>query len=364
MTNKHNYCVILAGGKGRRLWPCSREQRPKQFIDFFGTGRTQLQQTYDRFAKIVPPENILVNTNAAYLPLVREQLPELAPQNIMAEPLHRNTAASAFWAMFRVLHLDPEANLVIAPSDQAVQQEQAFAGDMATALQFVATHDGILTMGIRPTRPEPGYGYIQMGEELGDSVFHVQSFTEKPEREFAQMFLESGEFLWNTGLYVVHARYGVDRLSRVLPMVLRNYDKEREGRPYSIDEENAFIRENFPSYPNLSLDSCVFDHGADDVSVLRCSFGWADLGTWHSLYEAMHKGEGDNVVIDSDVLMDNAHGNVVKLPKGRMAVINGLDGYIVAENDNVLLICRKEDSSALVRKMVNEVQMKRGDAFV
>lgn len=364
MSNNHNYCVILAGGKGRRLWPCSREQKPKQFIDFFGTGRTQLQQTYDRFAKIVPRENILVNTNAAYVSLVREQLPELSERNIMAEPLHRNTAASAFWAMFRVLHLDAEANLVIAPSDQAVQNETAFAENMEAALNFVSANDCILTMGIRPTRPEPGYGYIQLGDQADGDVFHVKSFTEKPERDFARMFMESGEFYWNTGLYVVNARYGVGRLAEVLPMVLRNYDKEREGRPYDIDDENAFIRENFPSYPNLSLDSCVFDHAADDVCVLRCNFGWADLGTWHSLYEAMHKGEGDNVVIDSDVLLDQAHGNVVKLPKGRIAVINGLDGYIVAENDNVLLICRKEDSSALVRKFVNEVKMKRGDDFV
>lgn len=357
----NNYCVILAGGKGRRLWPFSRDQYPKQFIDFFGTGRTQLQQTFDRFAKIVPKENIFVNTNADYTELVREQLPELLSENLLAEPIHRNTAPSAAWATHRIVHLNPHANIIISPSDQAVLNEDAFRKNVLEGLDFVAAHDCLLTMGVKPTRPEPGYGYIQLGEPAANDVYKVQSFTEKPERQFARMFMDSGEFYWNTGLFLSNARYCFDCFCKLLPSVLRSFDQSNPQ--FSIHDEDAFIRDNFPSYPNLSIDYGILEK-SDNVFVMKCDFGWADLGTWHSMYEAMRKCEGDNVAVDSDVLFDDARNNVVKLPKGRLAVINGLDGFIVAEKDNVLLICRKEDSSALVRKFVNEVQMKRGEDFI
>ena len=355
------YCVILAGGKGRRLWPASREQHPKQFIDFFGSGRTQLQQTYDRFAKILPKENIFVNTNAHYMSLVREQLPQVAEDHIMAEPIHRGTAPSAAWATHRIMHLNPGASIIFSPSDQTVLDEQAFCDNVVEGLQFVEAHNCLLAMGIKPTRPEPGYGYIQLGERAANDVYHVQSFTEKPDREFARVFMESGEFYWNTGLFLASVRSFYDSFSRLLPQVLRNLDATHPD--YTLDDESAFVRENFPSYPNMSIDNGILEK-SDNVFVMKCNFGWADLGTWHSIYEAMHKGEGDNVVIDSDVMLDNARGNVIKLPKGRMAVINGLDGFIVAEHDNVLLICKKEDSSALVKKFVNEVQMKKGDSYI
>ncbi len=360
-NNANNFCVILAGGKGRRLWPCSREQFPKQFIDFFGTGRTQLQQTYDHFAKILPPANIFVVTNVAYASIVTHQLPQLGKDNLLTEPIHRNTAPSAAWATHRILRLNSAANIVITPSDQTVLNEEAFAANINDAFDFVATHDCLLTMGVKPTRPEPGYGYIQMGDSMETDIYHVKSFTEKPEREFAQMFMDSGEFLWNTGLFIANARHSMESFYHVLPAVLRDFDKACPE--FSVDAENAYIRENFPSYPNLSIDSGLLEK-VDDVCVMSCDFGWADLGTWHSMYEAKSKGEGDNVVVDSDVIIDNAHNNVIKLPKERLAVISGLDGFIVAEKDNVLLICRKEDSSACVRKLINDVQIKKGDEFV
>lgn len=251
-NHKNNYCVILAGGKGRRLWPWSREQYPKQFIDFFGCGRTQLQQTFDRFSKIVPHENIYVNTNINYAGIVKEQLPELPEQNIMAEPIHRNTAPSAAWTTHRILHTNPEASIVITPSDQIVQNEEMFAKNINEGLDFVSTHDCILTMGVKPTRPEPGYGYIQAGEPVGNDVFMVQSFTEKPEREFAKIFMESGEFYWNTGLFFANARYGFKRFGEILPHVLTSFDEQHPD--FTVEDEQNFIRENFPSYPNLSLD--------------------------------------------------------------------------------------------------------------
>ncbi len=361
MTKSNNYCVILAGGKGKRLWPSSRERYPKQFIDFFGCGSTQLQQTYERFAHIVPRENIFIITNAIYEDIVREQLPEIADINLMMEPVHRNTAPAAAWATHRIYHINAEANVVITPSDQIIQDERLFALNMNKGFEFVAAHDCILAMGVKPSRPEPGYGYIQLGESINDNVYSVQSFTEKPEREFAKMFMESGEFYWNTGLYLSNARHAMQAFGNVLPVVLRDFDKENPV--FSIESENIFIKDNFPSYPNTSIDSCFLEK-SDNVAVMKCNFGWADLGTWHSVYEVMSKGEGDNVIIDCDAMIDNARNNVIRLPKGKLAVVNGLDGYIVAEKDNVLFICKKEDSSALVRKFVNDIQIKKGDEYV
>lgn len=357
----NNYCVILAGGKGRRLWPCSRENHPKQFIDFFGTGRTQLQQTYDRFARIMPVDHIYVNTNEAYADLVREQLPDLAADHLLAEPVNRGTAPSVAWCAHRIVHANERANIIISPSDQTIIGDEAFAGCVSRGFDFVATHDCLLTLGLRPTRPEPGYGYIQMGDKVEEGVYRVRSFTEKPERDFAKVFMESGEFFWNTGLFLAGARCLLKCFDQLLPNVLRGYDNAHPT--YDYEEENRFIHDNFPSYPNISIDYGILEK-SENVCMMKCDFGWADLGTWHSIYEAMSKGEGDNVVVDSDVMLDNAHGNVIKLPKDRLAVVSGLEGFIVAEKDNVLLICRKEDSSANIRRLVNDILMKKGEKYI
>lgn len=357
----NNYCVILAGGKGRRLWPCSRESHPKQFIDFFGTGRTQLQQTYDRFARILPVDHIYVNTNEAYASLVREQLPGLAADHLLAEPVNRGTAPSVAWCAHRIIHANEQANIIIAPSDQTIIGDEAFADCVSRGFDFVATHACLLTLGLRPTRPEPGYGYIQMGDQVEEGVYRVRSFTEKPERDFAKVFMESGEFFWNTGLFLASAHCLLKCFDQLLPNVLRGYDDAHPA--YDYEEENRFIHDNFPSYPNISIDYGILEK-SENVCMMKCDFGWADLGTWHSIYEAMSKGEGDNVVVDSDVMLDNAHGNVIKLPKDRLAVVSGLEGFIVAEKDNVLLICRKEDSSANIRRLVNDILMKKGEKYI
>lgn len=358
---ENNYCVILAGGKGKRLWPCSREAAPKQFIDFFGTGRTLLQQTYDRMLKVVPAENIFISTNQAYLKWTREQLPGVPEDRILAEPIHRNTAPSVAWAAHRIMRYNPKANLLVAPSDQMIQNEEAFIKDIQKGFAFVGQQDQLLTLGIKPTRPEPGYGYIQLGEPAGNDVYRVQSFTEKPEREFAKMFVESGEFYWNTGMFMSNIGFLATCLDKLLPFVLQNLDAMNPN--WTIEEENRFINDNFPLYSNLSVDYGVLEK-SERVYVMKCSFGWADVGTWHSIYEAMQRSQSDNVVIDSDVIVDNSHGNVIKLPKDKLAIINGLEGFIIAEHDNVLLICKKEDSSALVRKYVNEVQIKKGPEYI
>lgn len=356
------YCVILAGGKGRRLWPCSREHLPKQFIDFFGVGRTQLQQAYDRFSRILPQSNIFINTNETYLDLVHQQLPHVSDDHIMAEPIYRNTAPSVAWANHRIAHINPEACLVVAPSDQTVLNEEVFKNDLLEALSFVRDNDCLLTMGVKPSRPEPGYGYIQIGEHSGqDDIFNVKSFIEKPEREFAHMLMESGEWYWNTGIFLSNVKFLKESLCQHLPAVLRNFDKDNPE--WTISAEDAYMKENFPSYPNVSIDYSILEK-SDHVYLKKCDFGWADMGTWHGIYEAMQKADDDNVVINSDVYLENSHNNIIKVPKDRFAVVSGLDGYIVAEEGNVLLICKKEDSSALIRKYIAEVQIKKGNDFI
>lgn len=336
---------------------------PKQFIDLFGTGRTQLQQTFDRIAKIIPLENIFVTTNDEFQPIAREQLPMLPEENFLGEPVNRNTAPSVTWGCYRILTLCPDANVIVMPSDQAIIGEEAFERCVQSALGFVAQHDGIIVMGVRPSRPEPGYGYIQMGDEsLEINLHNVKSFSEKPEREFAQMFMDSGEFLWNTGIFASNARHLLAHCKRIMPAPFRQI--ETDGRvPSSLEEEARLVWDYFSLFPNLSIDYGVLEN-ADDAFVMLCNFGWADLGTWHSIYEAARRYDGDNVVLDSEVMMDNCRDNIIKLPKGHLGVMSGLEGYIVVENENVLMVCKKGDTSAQIRKFLNEVQVKLGEKFI
>ncbi len=362
-TNKKNYCVILAGGRGQRLWPVSREQRPKQFLDLFGTGRTLLQSTFDRFGRLLPFENIYLCTCAEYYDLVREQLPEIADCNIIVEPIHRNTAPSVAWASMRIHHIDPEANIIVSPSDQLVLNESSFAHSIDVGLGYVSENHVLLAMGVKPTRAEPGYGYIQLGDlSCKPDVYQVKSFTEKPERDFARVFMESGEFYWNTGIFISSAYHLLDTFEHVFPPVLRGL--RYDVKEYTPEEELKYVEENYSRYPNLALDYAILEQSENNVFVMKCDFGWADLGTWHAIYEVMHKVNDDNVVMDSEVILEDCKNNIIKLPKGKLGVFNGLEGYIVAEEDGVLLICKKSDNSSMVKKYVNEVRIKYGDEFV
>ena len=357
----NNYCIILAGGLGRRLWPSSRSERPKQFVDFFGTGQTQLQSTFKLISGFIAHDNIFVCTSREHEHLVREQLPHVRTDRILAEPVRRNTAPSVAWAGVRIYRECADARVLVVPSDQFIVGEEAFRTDVLNGLKFVGETDIILTMGIRPSRPEPGYGYIQIGEpSLFEGIHKVQSFTEKPEREFATLFMESGEFLWNTGIFLSNITHLHDFFLEVIsdmPYRLASLIEK------DLSEEQQYVDMHYPSYPNLSMDKAALEM-SDNVYVQTCHFGWADLGTWHSIFEFMHKGGDDNVVIDSEVIMDDCRNNIVKLPRGHVGVINGLDGYIVAEQGDVLLICKKSDSSSLIRKYVSEAGIRYGDRFV
>jgi mannose-1-phosphate guanylyltransferase len=287
---------------------------------------------------------------------------EIPERNIIVEPIHRNTAPSVAWATMRILRRNPKANIIMSPSDQLVLDETAFAHSVDVGIGYVCENDVLLTMGVKPTRPEPGYGYIQLGDlSCKPDVYRVKSFTEKPEREFAKLFMESGEFYWNTGIFISNANHLTHTFEQVFPSVLRNL--KIENPDYTDEEEITYVSENYPRYPNLSLDYAILEKSRD-VYVMKCNFGWADLGTWHAIYEVMSKVKDDNVVMDSEVMLEDCHNNIIKLPKGKLGVFNGLEGYIVAEEGDVLMICKKSDNSSMVKKYVNEVRIKYGDEFV
>ena len=360
MTSKDNYCVIMGGGSGSRFWPFSRKTMPKQFLDFFGTGRSLLQQTFDRFNKIIPTENILIVTNAIYADLVKEQLPELDPKQILLEPARRNTAPCIAWASYHIRSLNPNANIVVAPSDHLILKEGEFLAAIEKGLDFVSKYDKLLTLGIKPNRPETGYGYIQIAEQEGDNFYKVKTFTEKPELELAKVFVESGEFYWNSGLFMWNVNTIIKAGEALLPELASKLAPGKDV--YGTPEEKAFIEENFPACPNVSIDFGIMEK-ADNVYVSLGDFGWSDLGTWGSLYDLSPKDEQGNVTLKCDSMIYNSNDNIVVLPKGKLAVLEGLEGFLVAESDNVLLICKKDEEHA-IRKYVNDAQMKLGEDYI
>lgn len=361
MTINNNYAVILAGGKGKRLWPHSREEFPKQFIDFFGDGQTLLQHTFEHLVKQIPTDQIFVTTNKAYKHIVQEQLPELPEENILAEPVGRNTAPSLVWATHRIIGLNPDANVIVMPSDLTIQKESIFQENMKEGFEFVNNQEVLLVLGIKPTRPEPGFGYIQFGRSQSHNVFSVTAFTEKPEREFAKMFVKSKEWYWNTGIFIAGAKYLKQNVENFISPIFQELDNRKQN--WTTEDEQQIVDQLYPSFPNLSLNTVILEK-SENVYVMKCDFGWADMGTWHSIYEYNKKSKSDNVIIASDVMIDDSTDNIIKLPKGRLGVISGLNGFIVAEKDNVLLICRKGDSSSLIRKYVNEVQINKGKDYI
>ncbi len=360
MIVENNYCVILAGGTGNRLWPQSRMNRPKQFIDFFGTGYSLLQQTYYRFEKIVPKENILVITNVGYADIVKEQLPDLDEANILLEPARRNTSPCVAWAAYHIRCLNPLANMIVAPVDQLIMREDEFRQAMLRGLEFVSRSDSLLTVGIKPTRPETAFGYIQIAEEMEPNVYKVKSFTEKPELEFAKLFVESGEFYWNSGLFIWNVNAILKAINKLLPEIA-SFINLSTGQS-TEEAEREFVEKHFASCPNISIDYGILEK-ADNVCVLKGSFGWSDLGGWDTFYDVAPKDMEDNVVIRSKALLYNCHGNVVSVPSGKLVVVKDLDDCLVVEADNVLVICKRDDTVG-IRQFVNDVQVKLGDDYL
>ena len=347
MTESNNYCVIMAGGIGSRFWPYSRKNKPKQFLDFFGMGRTLLQQTFDRYSKIVPEENIFVATNSQYEELVKEQLPQLSEQQILLEPARRNTAPCVAWASAHIQKMNSDANIIIAPADHLILKEREFVESITKGLEFVAQSSQLLTLGIKPNRPETGYGYIQIADEKLDDFYKVKTFIEKPQLEFAEVFVESDEFYWNSGIFLWKASTILEAFRIHMPEMYENIKNNDE---------------DIESWPNISIDYGIMEK-AENVYVQLCNFGWADLGTWGSLHEASPKDQHKNVIINGNTLLYDCNNNIIAIPEGKLAVLQGLEDYLVADTSNVLLICRKDDEST-IRRDVNDVQIKLGDEFV
>ena len=347
MTNNNNYCVIMAGGIGTRFWPYSRKSKPKQFLDFFGTGQTLLQLTFERYSKIIPTENIFIITNTQYEELVKEQLPALKENQILLEPTRRNTAPCIAMASMRIQEINPNANMVVAPADHLILKEAEFIEAINKGLEFVSHSSQLLTLGIKPSRPETGYGYIQVDEKKEGDFYKVKTFIEKPQLEFAQVFVESDEFYWNSGIFLWNVNTILQAFQTLMPEVC---PKIANGL------------EDFASCPSISIDYAIMEK-AENVYVQLCNFGWADLGTWGSLHEASPKDQRKNVIINGNTMLYDCENNIVAIPKGKLAVLQGLEDYLVADTDNVLLICRKDDEST-IRRYVNDVQIKLGDEFI
>lgn len=360
-SQEKNYCIILAGGVGRRLWPASTTELPKQFIDFFGTGRTLLQQTFDRFIRFIPLDHIFISTFADYVPIVREQLPEVPEQNILPEPVQLNTAQAAVWSTWHVALRDADARVVVSPADQLIQHEDRFEQQVEKGLEFVASHDQFLALGVRPTQPNTAYGYIQMGEEVnGGGLYKVQSFSEKPAIDYARMFMDSGEFLWNTGIFLWHAQMLGDALAHLSGRPSQNVEALAR-QMVTIAEEMEYVRSSFSSEMPRSVDLFVLEK-CKNVAVQECDFGWADIGCWSSMRECGHKDADGNVVSgQSKVMFMGTQRCMVRLPKEKRAVIAGLDNFLVVEKDDVLMICPNDDPD-FVRRMINEAQVYFGES--
>lgn len=363
--DSNRYCVIMAGGIGSRLWPLSRKEFPKQFHDLLGCGRTMLQQTYDRYSRIVPKENIIISTNIEYSLMVHEQLPELSPSQVLHEPTFRGTAPSIAYVACHIRQLNANANIVIAQSDQLVLNEDLFVDTVSKGLDFVSQQSKLVIIGIKPTCPETRYGYIQVEDSNSISVegkfYKVRTFTEKPAYEFAKVFMESGEFYWNSGIYIWNVQTIIDSLTKLLPDMMNELEHVFMEFP-NRDERRRKVYESYTSFPNASIDSAVMER-ADNVFVQVGEFGWADIGTWDTLYGTLPKDVSGNVVINSHTIMYNSHDNVIALPKDKLAVVQDVDGLLIVDTGSVLMVCKKGNEGD-IRKFLNDARMKFGDKYV
>jgi mannose-1-phosphate guanylyltransferase len=351
----------MAGGIGSRFWPVSRMGHPKQFIDILGSGRTLIQQTMDRFRKMVPLENIYVVTAKEYVDITKEQLPDLPTENIISEPYRKNTAPCIAYISFKLLQKDKEASLIVAPADHLILDIDKFLETCEEALSFANQLNALVTMGIKPTYPNTGYGYIQHEDkETTDSIYKVKTFTEKPNLELAKTFLASGDFLWNSGIFIWKLNCILEAFQKYLPEMYELFAGEEDK--LNTDEEAAAIETLYAQCTNISIDFGIMEK-ANNVYVIPSSFGWSDLGTWNSAWENMEKDYWENAVAGNKVMMMDAHKCVVHAPNNKLVVLQGLDGFIVVDTKDVLLICEKEKEQS-IKEYVAEVKRNMGDKYL
>ena len=351
--DQHTYVAIMAGGVGSRFWPASREERPKQFLDILGTGKSLLRLTFERFLHLTSADRIFIVTNGRYKAQVMEHLPELTDNQILCEPSRNNTAPCVAYTALKLQQLDEHANLVIAPSDALITNEPLFVDNIRKALAFTSQNDALLTLGISPDRPHTGYGYIQFGEG-NDGVYRVKRFTEKPKLELAREFLASGDYLWNAGIFVWRAAAVLAAFEQHAPEITKLLGQNTDC--YNTASEQAFIDEVYPQTPKISVDYAIMEK-AENVYTIPAQFGWSDLGAWVSLHQEMKQDEDGNATQGKRVLLHDTHNSLVRIAPDKLAVVAGLDDYIVVDEGDVLLICPKsrEQEIKALRTQVGEV---------
>lgn len=357
--DKNTYVVIMAGGIGSRFWPFSRTNYPKQFHDVLGIGESMLQMTANRFEDVCPPENIYVVTNKDYEALVKEQLPFLSDNQILLEPIGRNTAPCIAYASYKIAQLNPDANLVVTPSDHVVLKQEVFTNVIKEAVAAADRDDILITLGITPSRPDTGYGYIQYINDETQPIKKVKTFTEKPNLELAMMFLESGDFVWNSGIFIWNVRSIISAFRQQLPEISEIFE-EGTAALNSPSEQN-FITSAYSQCRNVSIDYGIMEK-VDNVYVLLADIGWSDLGTWNSLYTINEKDENGNVV-DGQVMLYDTKDCIIKTPKERLVVLQGLEDYIVAEYNNVLMVCKKSEEQK-VKEFMADAKSKKGPEYI
>lgn len=362
MKESNRYCVIMCGGVGSRFWPFSRRNMPKQFLDFFGTGRSLLQMTVDRIRDIVSPDRVILVTNADYVPLIKEQLPEIPEENILAEPARRNTAPCICWAAHHIYARNENASIVTLPSDHLILKEKAFIEAIEKGLTFVESRDALLTLGITPSRPDTGYGYIQQGRKVEDfpDFRKVKSFTEKPSMEMAKVLLASGDFYWNAGIFLWTAKSILKAFSKYAPEIAEIFDAGKKF--YATPEEYAFIEKAYPNATSISVDYAIMER-ADNVYLLAVDLGWSDLGTWNALYDVSPKNREGNVTQKCRLLAENCSGSVFAVQGDKVIVVDGLRDYIIADSDDALLIypLKKEQE---IRRIVTDLRTRFGEKYI
>ena len=355
---KNTYCVIMAGGVGARFWPKSRKSMPKQFLDILGTGKTFIRSTFERFLPVVPAENFIVVTNRDYKSLVLNQIPELAENQVLCEPIGRNTAPCIAYAAYSLLGKDPEARMIVTPSDHLVLNETSFHVIINECLEFATQQGALMTVGIHPSRPETGYGYIQKSNS--DVISRVKCFTEKPNQELAQTFIDCGEFFWNSGIFVWSVKAIVEAFEKYLPEHHALFYSKLND--YGTERERVAIEQVFSECKAISIDYGVMEK-ADNVYVRCGDFGWSDVGTWGSVYQLSEKDKDENAVVAEACYTYSTERTFISLPKGKVAVVKGLKDYIVVDTPDALLICPRSEEQS-IKNYIDDVRFNNGEKFI
>jgi len=362
MDNNH-YVVIMAGGIGSRFWPSSRKSKPKQFLDILGLGKTLLQLTYERFTKICPNENIFIITNSKYKQLVQDQLPKLSDQQILTEPSRNDTAPCITYAAMKIRAINPNASFVVAPSDHIILKENVFTDKIVQALDFVSNNKALLTLGIQPHSPNTGYGYIHFDKNSETPIAKVHQFTEKPNLEKAQQFVDSGEYLWNAGIFIWNVQTVLDAIKAHATEVYDILDKGAAA--WCTDQEQAFLDEHYPTTPSISIDYAIMEK-ADNIYTLPADIGWSDLGTWGSLHKQFQKDDSNNAVNSPTpelVQTINTSNCMLRTPKDKLVVIKDLEDYIIIDEDNVLLIYPKQKEQE-IKQVSKQLAAQFGEGYL